>query len=230
MKTGMKKTAMNRTLGLGAAGLFSLLAVATTAEAQEYDDTGWWEAEELFVDQPRFKDSPQPAVIALSAYSDRNGRDRGKNGRDTYNRRGDDGDRDRYDDRNRVRGRQGGIVIPGGRVRVQRRPNLRGRSARGGYYNRPQWRRANWDVRFRHIDRYDRGRRRSSLRDIVGRRTVRRLQEHRNWLGARGNLNYRWVSIGYRGEVLQVRAGRRPIAEFVDFGSDYRVDIVRLAR
>jgi hypothetical protein len=161
--------------------------------------------------------------------------DRGRNdNRDRYNDRGRNDDRDRYNDRgrkdNRYRGRQAGIVIPGGRVQIRRRLPA-GRYGRGSYaYRRPQWQRVQWNVRFRNDDRYGHDNFRPRLRDIVGRDAVRRLQRHRNRVGARGALTYRWVSLGRRGEILQVRAGRRPIAEFVNFGRDNRVDVVRLVR
>lgn len=226
MKTGMKRNGMRGSWSVGV-GMLSLLTLATPGLAQD-NDAGWWEAEEVLAGQPEWKEAPQGRATLAREF---NGRDRNRYDDDRY-----DDDRhadyryedDRYDD-DRYRGRSGGIVIPGGRVRI--RPRARARYSRHAYaYDRPLWRHVDWRVRFRDNGRYHYDRRRPRLRDIVGRRTVRRLEEHRNWIGARGRLTYRWVSLGRRGEVLQVRAGRYPIAEFVNFGRDNRVDIVRLAR
>lgn len=236
------KTVNIKTGSVGALGVLSLLLTASTANAQE-PDTGWWDAEEMLVSsQPELQAEPRSAVIALDRRNarverdgrNRNGRDRD---RDRYDDRGraNDRDRDRYDDRGRTndrdryRGRQGGILIPSGRIEIRRRrPNVR--YARGAYAYRPLWTRANWNVRFRHDAFYRHNRVRPRLRDIVGNQTVRRLRRHRDRIGAHGRLTYRWVSLGRRGEVLQVRAGREPIAEFVNFGRDNRVDVVRLVR
>jgi len=217
------KTVNIKTGSVGALGVLSLLLTASTAYAQE-PDTGWWDAQELLVSsQPEVQAEPRSAAIALAgrnARVERNERDR--DGRDRYDNRG------HANDRNRYQGRQGGIVIPTGRVEIRRRrPSVR--YARGAYAYRPRWRHANWNVRFRQ-DNFRHDRRRPTLQEIVGKQTVRRLQRHRDQIGARGRLTYRWVSLGRRGEVLQVRAGREAIAEFVNYGRDRRVDIVRLVR
>jgi hypothetical protein len=242
-RRGMMNTVKFETGSIGT-GVLSLLLVATAAGAQEQDNTGWWDAEELLSGQAELQTEPQVRLIATDANRvDRNvrldGRDRsrgsdGYEDRDRYNDRGRNDNRDRYNDRgrkdNRYRGPQAGIVIPGGRVQIRRRLPA-GRYGRGSYaYRRPQWQRVQWNVRFRNDDRYGHDNFRPRLRDIVGRDAVRRLQRHRNRVGARGALTYRWVSLGRRGEILQVRAGRRPIAEFVNFGRDNRVDVVRLVR
>lgn len=61
--------------------------------------------------------------------------------------------------------------------------------------------------------------------DMLGRSGVRRLEEQRRRLGISGALTGRWVSEDRSaGGVLQVRAGRRPLAELVDRTGDGRVD------
>lgn len=232
-------TILRTGLGTATVGVLAVMAMTSSLGAQEQDE-GWWEAEELLTGA-EFKEAPDGRVIALDAYGPRDRQRNRQRGNDRYrdydgddyddDYRGDRYDRrdDRYDDRDRYRGRNGGIVIPGGRVRV--RPRARRGYALDRYAYRPLWRHADWRVRFRRTDHYDRyDYRRPSLRDIVGRGTVRRLQRHRDRIGAHGPLRYRWVSLGRRGEVLQVRAGRTAIAELVDFHFDGRVDVVRLAR
>jgi len=207
-----------------APGLLAVAALATAGSlgAQDYDDgEGWWEAEE-FADERasdlQFKEFGSAASLQVGYDRDpREARDR----------------RDRQDRRDqRVRGRQRAVVIPSGRVQVRPRVvlDLRRDYARGaGYGWRPTWHRMDWEVRFRRgyraAHRYDR----AQLRDILDRRTIQRLQRHRNRLDARGRLTYRWRDLGRRGVVLQVRAGRTPIAEFVDFGRDGWVEVVRLS-
>lgn len=61
--------------------------------------------------------------------------------------------------------------------------------------------------------------------DILGKRGVQRLEKRKRRLGIRGELTARWVSAdGGSAGVLQVRGGRRPLAELVDRSGDGRVD------
>ena len=61
--------------------------------------------------------------------------------------------------------------------------------------------------------------------DVLGRRGYRRLEAQRRRLGIEGALTARWVSGDRSGtRVLQVRAGRHPLAELVDRTGDGRVD------
>lgn len=61
--------------------------------------------------------------------------------------------------------------------------------------------------------------------DVLGRRGYRRLTEQRRRLGIEGRLTARWVSTDRSGaRVLQVRAGRHPLAELVDRTGNGRVD------
>jgi hypothetical protein len=61
--------------------------------------------------------------------------------------------------------------------------------------------------------------------DVLGRRGYRRLTKQRRRLGIQGRLTARWVSTDRSGtHVLQVRAGRHPLAELVDRTGDGHVD------
>lgn len=61
---------------------------------------------------------------------------------------------------------------------------------------------------------------------VLDRRIQRRLYDHRRHLGTRAPLEGRWVPArgATSGRVLQLRAGRMPIAELVDWNGDRRVD------
>ncbi len=76
-------------------------------------------------------------------------------------------------------------------------------------YDRP------WDVR---------------LKKVVGGHVYDHLREHRDYIGARGSLEGRWVHLRNGGLVLQVQAGYTPLAEFVDYDRDGVADRVLLAR
>jgi len=65
--------------------------------------------------------------------------------------------------------------------------------------------------------------------DLLGRDGYRRLRTHQRRLDVRGRLAVRWVSVGSSGHaVLQVRAGRHPLAELVDRNGDRRVESIFL--
>ena len=65
--------------------------------------------------------------------------------------------------------------------------------------------------------------------DLLGRDGYRRLREHQRRLDASGRLAVRWVGTGASGRaVIQVRAGRQPLAELVDRNGDRRVDSIFL--
>ncbi len=98
------------------------------------------------------------------------------------------------------------------------------------YAYRPAWRNVRWNVRFDRVrrHRFDRVLNQRNLRDLLGRRTTNRIKDHAKWIGARGRLSGRWVQVGPRGRILQVRTGRTPVAELIAFGGDRRVDVVRL--
>lgn len=67
--------------------------------------------------------------------------------------------------------------------------------------------------------------------DLLGRDRVRRLRKRRRRLGLRGTLTGRWISGDRDRElVLQIRAGRRPLAELVDRTGDRRVDAMYVRR
>ena len=137
-------------------------------------------------------------------------------------------DRVRVEGRGRVDVRGDGRVgyrLPG-RVVVEARPAYRrGRYVEPGFY----WTEVGWDVRFkRNAFRHHRGR--PNLNRVLDGRTVKRLRRHRDRLGVRGRLTFRWVDAGRYVTVLQVRAGHTPLAELVDFGHDRYVDVVRLSQ
>lgn len=63
------------------------------------------------------------------------------------------------------------------------------------------------------------------LAEVLGDRVMYDLRSWARDLGVRDGLRGRWVPVRERGvRVLQVRAGRTPVAEFTDFNGDRRVD------
>ena len=128
----------------------------------------------------------------------------------------------------------------GGRVSVhtgRRGPRYRGRPHLD---RRPavRWVAADWRrVRLRG-PRHARGRGHrfrnapyvADLYGLVDRRTYRRLERHAERIGAYGALNARWVRLDRGARILQVRAGRVPLAELVDYDRDPRVEEVWLNR
>ena len=198
------------------AGLLGLAGTGATA-AQVVAEDGWWSSEYRAGQYAGQRDGRYDV-----RYDGRDVRYDGRDGQRDRRYRERDG---RYNERGRPGVRAGGRVgvrLPG-RVVVTARPSLRirGRRAPALY-----WSEVNWNVRFR--ERFVGYGYRASLRDIVGKKTFKQLVRHRNRLHVRGALTYRWVDLGRRGTMLQVRAGRIPVAELIDFWSDGYVDIVRL--
>ncbi len=68
-----------------------------------------------------------------------------------------------------------------------------------------------------------------SLLDVLGRVVLGRLVNRARYLGATGGLEGRWLDLGARGRVLQLRAGGRPLAELADLNRDGRADRILLA-
>ena len=234
MKTLMYGAMMTGLLGLAGAG-------STTAQVVQAD--GWWSTDYkegyAAADRGRRGGGPRGDVridrergrVDVEVYEGRRGRGSGEFYEDDVRGRG--GVRGRVEVR--VRDGRVGYRQPG-RVRVVARPALR---YRGHVAPRVYWSEVYWDVRFRdrfmrdvHYGNgyYDHRGRRARLKDIVGNRTVKELRRHRNRLGLRGELHYRWSDLGRRGLVLQVRVGRMPLAEFIDFRGDGYVDVVRLSQ
>jgi hypothetical protein len=66
---------------------------------------------------------------------------------------------------------------------------------------------------------------RRDLEEILGEWVYEDLRRWARDLGVRDGLRGRWVPVRERGvRVLQVRAGRTPVAEFTDWNGDRRVD------
>lgn len=98
----------------------------------------------------------------------------------------------------------------------------------------PRWVHARWDgIRFSRGFMRLRGVNRNALRTedlayLIGNRTVRRLERHAVRLGAHGPIMGRIVDRGAAGIVIQVRAGRVPVANLRDYDRDRHVDAVHL--
>lgn len=130
----------------------------------------------------------------------------------------------------------------GGRVSVdtyRRNPSPHRYSGRAVDHRRDvNWVAADWrNVRFRNPRGNGRGHGRvtragyvPNLYGLVGERTYRRLERHAERIGAYGALNAIWVRLDRGARVLQVRAGRVPLAELVDHDRDPRVEEVWLNR
>ena len=103
---------------------------------------------------------------------------------------------------------------------------------RRGHPDTPRrWRRyEGTSIRFRisyeRIRRWDDVLTGAELDIVLDRRTQRRLYDHRRTLGIRGDFEGRWVAArgSTTGRVLQLRAGRTPLAELADWDGDRRVD------
>lgn len=111
-------------------------------------------------------------------------------------------------------------------------PRQRRSRYRRGYPEAPRrWRRyEGTSIRFRisyeRIRRWDDVLTSAELDIVLDRRTQRRLYDHRRHLGTRAPIEGRWVPARGRttGRVLQLRAGRTPLAELADWDGDRRVD------
>lgn len=68
----------------------------------------------------------------------------------------------------------------------------------------------------------------ASLGTILGDAVMGRMLGHADRVGLGGSLDARWLDLGRRGGVLQVRAGGQPLAELADFDRDGRADVVLL--
>ena len=106
--------------------------------------------------------------------------------------------------------------------------------ARKGYSlgTRDRWERVSWnDVIFGRRDRRydDRSLGRTVLGDILGRTMLARLDSHARYVGG-GTLNGRWLDDRNGPLILQVYAGRTPLAEFVDANRDGRTDYIMVNR
>ena len=101
-------------------------------------------------------------------------------------------------------------------------------STRRGYGGYARWVRVDWGraVRFRPIAVH-RNRsflNRGELKAMLGRRTVRRLQDAGFSAGFRGAMRGHWVAQRRGGDLLVVTMGRSDIAELADFNRDGIVD------
>ncbi|MCA9739539.1 MAG: hypothetical protein R3E98_14300 [Gemmatimonadota bacterium] len=242
-----------RTEWLGAA-LLALPLTASSASAQarvEVDE--WWEAEQAVApDAALFRGSIEDIELTDAAYDaygrggrgnrdarggddrygreeDRDGWDRDGRDRDRYDDRDDRGDRDRYDRPGRVDARGRIEVRPGWNARVVVVAG-HDRYDRDRYAYRPAWRPVDWRVSLHpRADRFGHGRLDArDLSRILGGRTVDRLDRHAARIGAHGPLVGRLLPGRRGGTVLQVRAGRTPVAELIAYGRDRHVDVVRL--
>lgn len=103
-----------------------------------------------------------------------------------------------------------------------------------GRYDRydDRWDRASWsDVILRGPQpTTDRRVRPPSVADILGDVVLGRLSEHGRERGYRGAVDGRWVPLGDRGSVLQLRMGGLPLAELADADRDGRSELVLLSR
>lgn len=219
-----------RVVRVGIAGAFALALplTASSASAQaRVEVDGWWEA--------------QPALeMGAAGFGDFEAEFDDVEVIDDF---GNDGVGYPELDRGIAEDGRVGYVDPRGRVAVDVDNRRSGWSARvvvlgdghrarrEVYSYRPMWRTVRWNARFdmgrrgRFVDhRLDRG----DLRDVLGRRTVDRLENHADRIGAEGRLIGRWIQYGPRGRILQVRAGATPVAELIAYGPDRRVDVVRL--
>ena len=103
----------------------------------------------------------------------------------------------------------------------------------------PRWRNAFWvradwgrRIRFHAIGHRNPNRvlNQARLRDVLGNRTVRRLEDAGRAMGLRGALRGHWVSGYGRGHILVISMDRVDIAEVIDFDRDGFVDDVFLIR
>lgn len=98
---------------------------------------------------------------------------------------------------------------------TSRRPGWERRTIGNIVFGRPQR-----TDRVRILDRRD-------LEDLLGRRTVQRLAGETE---RGGTLAGRWVQPHGSARVLQIRAGRQPLAELSDLDGDGRVDLALVYR
>lgn len=70
--------------------------------------------------------------------------------------------------------------------------------------------------------------REKDLRNILGKRTVRRIERHSKWLGLGKKLRGRWFQGNRRTVILEVTARGVPVAELYDRGGDGLFDDIQL--
>ena len=111
-----------------------------------------------------------------------------------------------------------GVAIGGFPVRV----SPHGPTARG-------WVAADWGpVRIRVASRQPFLRQgildRQDLRYLLGKETVKRIEQHAKRMGIRGRTEGHWFQVDRGTTVLEVRVDRVPVAELYDYGSDGFID------
>lgn len=100
----------------------------------------------------------------------------------------------------------------------------------GGAYGRDVWSRGGWeDVIFRRPAETRRRMEQPTLGGILGDIVMGRLTDHAGLVGLTGAMDGRWLDLGERGGVLQVRAGGVPLAELADLDRDGRAELVLLS-
>jgi hypothetical protein len=65
---------------------------------------------------------------------------------------------------------------------------------------------------------------RQDLRGLLGKETVKRIERHGKYLGARGKTEGRWFRVDRNTTLLEVTMGGVPVAELYDYGSDGFID------
>lgn len=85
-------------------------------------------------------------------------------------------------------------------------------------------------ISYEHVRRWNDVLTSAELDIILDRRTRNRLYAHRRALDLRAAIEGRWVPARgpTTGRVLQLRAGRSPLAELADWNGDWRVDAMWL--
>lgn len=204
--------------------LFLSLLLTSEASAQERD--GWW--------APILSGDDDVRVVIGERDTDRRRRRGDRRDRSTWEHRRDRDPRHRQRDRRRGAPafcRSGeGHPVHGRRWCIDKGFGLGSRS----YQQRgSRWEQHRWDdviLSRRLLQRRDVLDARA-LNDVLGRRALQRLVRHqRDRHGTRAPLRGRFVTTRRDALVLQVRAGRLPLAEFVDHDRDRRVDVVLLRR
>ena len=221
--------------------LAAALATLTAGPATAQDTDGWWIPRSIDRGAPSERDGDvrQRGPEARPDRDDRWTGDRpGKgNGRDKargQGRRGDDDRDDRWGDDDRW-----------GEARGERRRgngppfcrNGQGHPVHGRDWCREKgwsaggiggWLDGGWDdVIFRGEPR--RRMEQPTLGGILGDIVFGRMVDHAERTGRTGPLDGRWLDLGERGGVLQIRAGGQPLAELADMDRDGRADVVLLS-
>jgi hypothetical protein len=90
------------------------------------------------------------------------------------------------------------------------------------------WNEARWDDAVLRAIRRSGSIPRAVLHDVLGAEVLERIESQRRRLSASSALSGRWLSAEGGGTVLQVFAGRTPVAELADWSGNGRVDLVLL--